>query len=118
MEKVIRTFPTAIRAVDDKARTIEFVASNETVDRYGDIIRVAGWELANYKKDPVFLWAHRSGDPPIGKTIRVFKEKDPPALINKVQFADKDTYPFADTIFKLYKGGYLRAVSVGFRILE
>ena len=32
--------------------------------------------------------------------------------------ADSETYLFADTVFKLYKGGYLRVVSVGFLPLE
>lgn len=43
---------------------------------------------------------------------------NPPALVQKVEFADAATYPFADTVFNLYKGGFLRAVSVGFMPLE
>ena len=96
-------------------RTIEFVASTEAVDRYGDIIRTSGWKLDNYRKNPVFLWAHKSGEPPIGRTIDVHVETAPvPALIQHVEFADAATYKFADTVFHLYKGGYMRAVSVGF----
>jgi len=38
--------------------------------------------------------------------------------VQKVEFADAATYPFADTIFNLYKGKFLRAVSVGFMPLE
>jgi len=96
-------------------RTIEFVASTEAVDRYGDIIRTSGWKLDNYRKNPVFLWAHKSGEPPIGRTVDVHVETAPvPALIQHVEFADAATYKFADTVFHLYKGGYMRAVSVGF----
>ena len=96
-------------------RTIEFVASTEAVDRYGDIIRTSGWKLDDYRKNPVFLWAHKSGEPPIGRTIDVHVETAPvPALIQHVEFADAATYKFADTVFQLYKGGYMRAVSVGF----
>jgi hypothetical protein len=36
-------------------------------------------------------------------------------LIGDVEFANADIYPFADTIYRLIKGGYLKAVSVGFR---
>jgi HK97 family phage prohead protease len=107
-----------IRSIDDEARTIDFVASTEAVDRYGDIIRVAGWKLDNYKRNPIFLWAHKSGEPPIGKTVGIHTESNPPALVQKVEFADKETYPFADVIFNLYKGKFLRAVSVGFLPLE
>jgi uncharacterized protein len=73
------------------------------------------WKLDNYRKNPVFLWAHKSGEPPIGRTIDVHVETAPvPALIQHVEFADAATYKFADTVFHLYKGGYMRAVSVGF----
>jgi len=35
-------------------------------------------------------------------------------LMFRPKFASYDEYPFADTIFKLYKGGFLRSFSVGF----
>jgi uncharacterized protein len=118
--KVYRTaLVPELRAVNEEARTIEFIASTEAVDRYGDVIRVAGWKLDAYKKNPVFLWAHKSNEPPIGKTVDLRIETSPvPALVQRVQFADAATYPFADVIFNLYKGGFLRAVSVGFMPLE
>src|ERR1700674_5500045 len=72
--------PTA-RAVNEAARTITFVASTESTDRYGDIIRVSGWQTKNYMQNPVFLWAHRSTDPPIGKTVSLTTETNPPALV-------------------------------------
>jgi HK97 family phage prohead protease len=104
-----------VRASSDTARTITFVSSTETVDRYGDIIRVAGWDTKNYMKNPVVLWSHKSTDPPIGRTISLKTESNPPALVQTVEFATKETYPFADQIFQLYKNGFLRSVSVGFR---
>jgi hypothetical protein len=102
-----------LRSIDEKARTIEFRASTEAVDRYGDVIRTAGWQLDNYRKNPIFLWAHRSGDPPIGKCVAIGIENSPPALVQKIQFATGQEYPF-----ELYAGGYLRGVSVGFLPLE
>ncbi len=111
-------FAPEIRSLDEQARTIEFVASTEAVDRYGDVIRVAGWKLDAYKQNPVFLWAHKSGEPPIGKTVEIHTESNPAALVQKIEFADAATYPFASTIFNLYKGGFLNAVSVGFMPLE
>ena len=75
-------------------------------------------EAGRVQKNPVFLWAHRSGEPPIGKTVDIRTESNPPALVQTVEFASKDVYPFADTIFNLYGGGYLKAVSVGFMPLE
>ena len=104
-----------VRGVSEEERTIDFVASTETPDRYGDVIRVAGWKLDQYKKNPVFLWAHNASEPLIGRTVDIATEKNPPALIHRVQFADAATSPFADQVFRLYKGGFLKAVSVGFR---
>ena len=37
---------------------MRFVASDESVDRYGDIIRASGWQLDNFRKNPVLLFAH------------------------------------------------------------
>jgi len=118
LKKTFRPLPSQIRSLDEKRRTITFVASTEAVDRYGDIIRVAGWKLDNYRKNPVVLWGHRSGDPPIGRCVEIGIESNPPALVQKVEFATKDVYPFADTVYRLYKDGFLRAVSVGFLPLE
>lgn len=112
------SFLPRLRSVDEKARTIEFVASTEAVDRYGDVIRVAGWKLQNYLKNPVFLWGHRSGEPPIGKCVDLKIESNPPALVQTIEFASAATYPFADTVFQLYREGFMRAVSVGFMPLE
>jgi len=118
MEKRFQPFATQIRSLDEKRRTITFVASTEAVDRYGDVIRVKGWKLDNYRKNGVFLWSHRSSDPPIGKTVEIHTETNPPALVQTVEFASKAVYPWAETVWQLYKGGFLKAVSVGFLPLE
>lgn len=108
-----------IRSVNAADRTIDFVASTEAGDRYGDIIRVNGWVLDNYKKNPVFLWQHQSQNPPIGACVDVKKEFGAaPALVQKIRFFSKSVYPFADTIFQMYMDHGLKAVSVGFMPLE
>lgn len=118
-EPVYRGYNNLLRTVSEVDRTIEMVASTETADRYGDIVRVAGWKLDNFQKNPVFLFAHRSDDPPIGKVVATKKELGAhPALVQTIQFATKDIYPFADTMFKMYKGGFMNATSVGFMPIE
>lgn len=49
------------------------VASSETQDRMGDVLKADGWDLKNFKRNPVLLFAHRYNEPPIGtaKKIRV-----------------------------------------------
>ena len=50
----------------DKADGLDFVLSDETVDRMGEIITADGWELDNFKKNPIALFNHNSNFP-IGK---------------------------------------------------
>lgn len=96
----------------EEDRILRFIGSTEAQDRDGDIISSSGWELENYKKNPVFLWAHDYSIPPIGKAIDVrVRNKQ---LIFDIQFLEEGVYPLADTIYKLYKGGFLNATSVGF----
>lgn len=112
---VRRALVPEMRGVDESKRTITFTASDESVDRYGDILRVSGWKFSNYLRNPVVLWAHKSGDPPVGKCVEIHTESNPPALVQTVEFAD---HPFAETVRKLYADKFLRAVSVGFMPLE
>lgn len=107
-----RLFKAAeVRAFDQEARTVDFIASDESVDRYGDIIRVEGWDLRAYKKNPVLLFGHDSSSPPIGTSAASVEGKQ---LIARAQFAPEGVYDFADTIFRLVMAKILRAVSVGF----
>src|SRR5258705_181066 len=41
---------------------LDFVSSDETLDRYDEIISASGWQLANYRRNPVFQNAHQYGD--------------------------------------------------------
>jgi len=99
-----------VKEVSD--RVLEFTGSTEEQDRDGETISAEGWDLKNYKKNPVFMWAHNYQNPPIGKALKVKAEDG--KLNFKIEFADADTYAFADTIYRLYKGGFLNATSVGF----
>lgn len=99
-----------VGAEDD--RTLRFIGSTETPDRDGDVISADGWELNNYLANPVFLWAHDYNVPPIGKAVRVWVQNK--QLMFDIKFPSADIYPFADTIYKLYRDGYLTATSVGF----
>lgn len=100
-------------AIDETTRTATFVFSTNDVDRMGDIIDQNTWQLDNYMKNPQFLWGHQSRGLPVGQTVELIPRSN--KLIGKVKFATADEYPFADTCWKLVKGGYLNAVSVGFR---
>jgi len=104
--------PIEVKADEGAARRVSFVISNGSVDRDRDTIAVDGWKLDNYLKNPVVLWAHDHWGPPIGKAVTV--GKDGGALRATAEFATAEEYHFADTVYRLVKGGYLRATSVGF----
>ena len=101
-----------IKADKENKRTMEFIASKEVADRDNEIIKIKGIDLKNYKKNPIILWSHNRNDLPIGKATRITKSGD--TLKMKVQFADYETNPFADQVYRLLKGGYLNATSIGF----
>jgi len=100
-----------IERAADKARTIRFVASDESVDRYGDIIRVGGWDLGNFKKNPVLLFGHASREPPIGVADAWVEGKQ---LLADATFLPEGVSAFADEIWRIVEAGALSAVSVGF----
>jgi HK97 family phage prohead protease/HK97 family phage major capsid protein len=92
---------------------MEFCLSDDSVDRMGDSIKADGWDLTNFKKNPVALWAHRSDQPPIGKWSNLRVEGN--ELRGHLHLAPEGTSTRIDEIRKLIDAGILRAVSVGFR---
>lgn len=98
-----------LKAVSDGQ--YQFVASDESTDRMGDIIRVQGWELANYKRNPIVLFQHQSSNP-VGIASKVWI--DGKALMAQIKLAAEGTSPFIDTLRKLLDQQIVRAVSVGF----
>lgn len=89
----------------------EYILSDETVDRYGDVIMASGWDLTNFKKNPIALFNHDS-DEVIGvwENVRVEGKR----LIGKLKLAAEGTSPTVDKVRRLVQQGILRAVSVGF----
>ena len=91
------------------------VMSSAKVDRVGDSIDVAGWELDEFLKNPVMLYEHRR-DEPVGiwKNLQL----DGDGLTGEPVFHPAELNPFAARLAGLYAGSWLRAFSVGFIPLE
>ena len=100
------------RAVDEERRTADFVASTDVVDSYDEVIDQASWRLDDYVRNPVVLFAHKSRELPIGKSIEtgVVQNK----LQIRVQFATAEMNPEAERVYQMVRGKFLNAVSVGF----
>lgn len=114
--KVYKTFDWTFKNFNDEERTFEAIASTETPDRHGDIIKQDGWVLDSFLKNPVLLWGHDYHSPPIGKVIDIRVEDN--KLVFKAKFPEEGVYELSDTIYRLFKEGILKAFSVGFIPLE
>jgi len=103
-----------VSSIDSSAgeRQMRFIASDESVDRYGDIIRASGWQLDNFRQNPVLLFGHQSRALPVGKVdpIQVVGTQ----LIADCQFLPEGATTMADEVWACVDAGALRAVSVGF----
>lgn len=110
------------RSVNRDERTIDVIASTFAKDSYGTRIDPSGWDLEQFRKNPVITWAHddrgftASGGRPIAKAenIRVEDGK----LKMRLRFPDQGKFRFADEVFDLLADGFLNAVSVGFEPIE
>lgn len=110
---VRKYFVVEEKEISDEERIIEFTNSTPTQDRYHDTIDQNGWQLENFRKNPVVLWAHDYGQPPVAKSVNVWVEEG--KLKSRDQFTPRDLYPFGFMVFELYKNGFLNAKSVGFQ---
>jgi HK97 family phage major capsid protein/HK97 family phage prohead protease len=104
---------TVIRKTHASTETngMQFVLSDATPDRYGDVIEAAGWELKEFKTNPIALFNHNP-DFPIGRWANVKVEKD--KLVGELKMAPRGTSARIDELLNLIDAGILRAVSVGF----
>lgn len=98
------------RIKNEGNRRIRFVISDGSVDRDGDTINVNGWELDNYRKNPVVLWAHDRSALPVARCVEIGVRNG--RLEAVAEFAHHE---FAESVYQMYLGGFMRATSVGFR---
>jgi HK97 family phage prohead protease len=114
------TVPNSIRTTipiqisDDSGNScLNFISSDESLDRYNEIISATGWKLDNYKRNPVFQNAHQYGDILFTLGRALTTEVRNGKLHQTIEFAC-DINPMAKIAYGLYKGKFLNAVSVGF----
>lgn len=96
-----------------KGSVHRFTISTAAVDRHNDTVAVDGWDLEPFKQNPVVLWGHRAGIPPIGKATEVGIVDDTLQAI--AQFTDRDINPEGFQIGRMVDEGFLNATSVGFK---
>ena len=108
--------PTVLHKVHSTEGTgMEFVLSDATPDRFGDVVEPAGWVVDNFKSNPIALFNHDSGFP-IGRWENIkIGDKD---LRARLVLAPKGTSDRIDEIRNLIDADILRATSVGFKPID
>lgn len=93
---------------------LEFIMSDASVDRYGDVIAADGWQLGNFRKNPVALFSHDSRFP-IGTW------SDTKVINSELRGRLTLMPPVTDRLREIHaalQANVLRAVSVGFHAIE
>jgi len=91
-------------------KSIGWTLSDDSIDRDFERFDSSGWQLKEFKKNPVLLWSHNHDIPAIGR-VHNPKVKDG-RLTGKVEFDPEDE--LAQQIERKVKAGYISAGSVGF----
>jgi len=120
-QPLIRTLTPKIRVVDAAKGIVEYIASNETIDSYREIIRADGWRFTRFAKNAPFVDSHdySSVDKLLGKVVDFRVEGR--QLIETVEWAINAGLPenhLANIGWKMTVAGFLKGVSVGFMPLD
>ncbi len=94
----------------------EFTMSDGNLNRLGMRVDPDGWDLDNYKANPVLLWNHDDMRPAIGNMTDV--RMDSKKLVGKPVFAEKEIDEFGWSIGQKVDSGMLTSGSVGFMTLR
>ncbi len=114
-EPLRRLIHPQVKIIDTVRGIVDYVASDETLDSYNEIIRANGWRFTNFQKNAPFVDSHDYStlQKQVGKVIDFRVEGR--RLINRVQWAiDVAENQLAQLGWKMTAAGYLKAVSVGF----
>jgi hypothetical protein len=113
--------PSYIRAyrqvppADAAEGPLRFVASTAGIKRDGMDIAQDGWDIDNYLRNPVVLWAHDYViRPPIGRAIEVGIAGMEMTVVIEFDLGDL----FASETDRKYRAGFMNAVSVGWNPLQ
>jgi HK97 family phage prohead protease len=110
-ELILKQYDSEVKAIEGE-RALSVTITTNDVDRSGDIVEPKGAKLTNFKKNPVVLMSHDYSGLPIGRATDLAKSDN--SITAKVVFPEEGTYPLADTVFNLYKQGFMKAWSIGF----
>ena len=115
MKPIRRTIHPEVRIVDKEKGIVDYIASDETLDYYREIIKASGWRFTNFAKNSPLVDSHdySTVEKLLGSVTDYYVRGK--QLIERVQFAlDAPAQTLALKAWQLVAGGYLKACSVGF----
>jgi HK97 family phage prohead protease len=97
---------------DSTPAVLDFIASDDTLDRYGEVIQLSAWDLSEYIANPVVVDSHdySSVAKILGRSVELVV--DGKSLRNRVEFCLEN--PMGALSYKMARAGFIRAESVGF----
>lgn len=114
-----RAFNVTPRILSEADGTAEFIASDNTLDSYNEVVLVSGWKFDLFQRNSPFVDSHNyyTIADLLGR-VEAARVEDG-KLIETVRFAkDVEENGLARLAWKMTVGGFLRAVSVGFRAVR
>lgn len=100
-----------VREVDEERREITAMVSTETVDTYDTVLLASGAVLDRFMRNPVVLFGHDMGQPPVGNAKSI-EAIDGEGLLAVTRF--HDITELARDTWEMYRQGVMRGWSVGF----
>lgn len=104
--------PIQIQEPTDSERVVRFRASDDTLDRYEEVIVAEGWDLTEFIRNPVVMQFHDHHSWPIGTAVAAGIVKG--GLFIDSEFDPPEVDESADLVFRKIKYGTVRTGSVGF----
>lgn len=98
--------------IRDPSRVRRFVASDDTIDRYGEVVLPRGANFSNYSKNPVIQGFHDYGMWPIGKAVSG-EVRDNKVLLD-IEFDPASVDEEADKVLAKIDHGTIKTGSIGF----
>ncbi len=105
-----------VKEVSGDSPMMDFIGSDDSLDRYNEVIDQDGWQLENFRANPVIPDCHDYSS--IGKILgrAVSVQVADGKLVNRVEFCLDN--PMGALAYKMAKGGFIKSQSVGFIPLE
>lgn len=98
-------------AKSQNENTHRFILLDESIVSYGFRVLIAGVDISQFKRNPVFLSYHFDDKLPIGRCVKVWKEEK--QILIDVEFDEADTDDEVQRIIGKVKRGFIKMVSAG-----